>query len=92
MPIPDSQMRMVMRNDFDSWIVSHAKAEVCQGIVVRKVIEKDDCVWVEDSNGVIYQGRYLIAADGANSIVARALNLRRGKMLGAAIEVEVKGL
>jgi geranylgeranyl reductase family protein len=89
-PIQESQMRMVMRNDFDSWIVSHAKAEVCQGIVVRKVTEKDDLVSVEDSNGVVYQGRYLIAADGANSIIARSLNLRRDKLLGAAIEVEVK--
>jgi geranylgeranyl reductase family protein len=89
-PIQDNQIQMVMRDDFDSWIISHAKAELIQGNSVRTVIEKDDKVLVEDRNGAIYQSRYLIAADGANSVVARSLNLRRGKVLGAAIEVEVK--
>ena len=90
MPIHESQMRMVMRDDFDSWIVAHAQAEVCQGVIVRKVTEEADRVLVEDNNGAFYQSRYLIAADGANSITARGLNLRKGKVLGAAIEVEVK--
>ncbi len=89
-PIHESQMRMVMRDDFDAWIVSHAQAELCQGVAVRKVMEDSDGVTVEDSRGISYRGRYLIAADGASSFVARSLNLRRNKVLGAAIEAEVE--
>ncbi|MEW6569121.1 MAG: FAD-dependent monooxygenase, partial [Chloroflexota bacterium] len=36
-----------------------------------------------------YRARYVIGADGANSVVARSLGLRRGKTIAAAIEVEV---
>jgi geranylgeranyl reductase family protein len=90
MPVQEDQIRMVMRDDFDSWIVTHTQAEICQGIVVRKIIEKEDRVIVETNKGEIFQCRHLIGADGANSIVARSLNLRRGRVLGAAIEVEAQ--
>lgn len=81
-------MRMVMRDGFDAFILAHANVEVRQGVAVKKVHEKEDRVIVETGHGDRFEGRYLIASDGANSVAARSLGLRRGKILAAAIEVE----
>lgn len=88
-PLPDHLVCTVMRDRFDAHILAHARAEVRQGMAVRKVTETADRVIVETAEGDTFQGRYLIGADGANSIVAQALGLRRGKTLAAAIEAEV---
>ncbi len=88
-PMPDHSVRTVMRDRFDAHILAHARAEVCQGTAVRKVTETADRVIVETAEGDTFQGRYLVGADGANSIVAHTLGLRRGKTLAAAIEAEV---
>jgi len=87
--LPANTMRMVMRDGFDAYILTHARAEVRQGVAVKNVHEKDDRVIVETGHGDRFEGRYLVAADGANSVVARSLGLRQGKLLAAAIEVEV---
>ncbi|MCL4294309.1 MAG: geranylgeranyl reductase family protein [Anaerolineae bacterium] len=88
-PLPDQSVRTVMRDRFDAYILAHIRAEVRQGTAVRKVTETADQVIVETAEGDTFQGRYLIGADGANSVVAHALGLRRGKTLAAAIEAEV---
>lgn len=88
-PVPDHSVRTVMRDRFDAHILAHAHAEVHQGTAVRKVTETAGRVIVETTEGDTFQGRYLIGADGANSVVAHALGLRRGKALAAAIEAEV---
>ena len=82
-------MRMVMRTKFDQYLLDHTGAEVRQGMVVRRVQELADRVVVETKEGESFTARYLIGADGANSIVAKSLGLRRGKLLAAAIEAEV---
>lgn len=87
-PLPDRSMRMVMRDDFDAFILSHAQAEVRPGVLVQSVQEHADRVVVEAQNGERFEARYLVAADGVNSAVARSLGLRREKVLAAAIEVE----
>lgn len=87
-PLPAGAMRMVMRDGFDAYILAHADVEVRQGMAVKNVIEEDNCVIVETGQGERFEGRYLIAADGASSVTARSLGLRRGKVLAAAIEVE----
>ena len=87
-PLPARSMRMVMRDSFDAHILSHARVEVRSGVTVQKVEEKENQVVVETKEGGYFESRYLIAADGANSVVARSLGLRRGKVLAAAIEVE----
>ena len=87
-PLPDRPMRMVMRDDFDAHILAHTRAEVRQGCAVKSVRELDDRIVVETREGGVFQARALVAADGANSVVARALGLRRKKNLAAAIEVE----
>jgi flavin-dependent dehydrogenase len=88
-PLPHQSISLVMRDRFDAYLLAHARAEVRQGAAVRSVSERDDRVIVETTDGRRYEARYLIGADGASSIVAHSLGLRRGKTLIAAIEAEV---
>ena len=88
-PVPEHGVQTVMRDRFDAHILSHARAEVRQGVAVHKVTETGDRVLVETAEGETFAARYLIGADGANSVVARSLKLRRGKTTAAAIEAEV---
>ena len=86
-PLSHRPLRMVMRADFDAHILSHARAEVQQEARVRRVEESDGRVSVETERGR-YKCRYLIGADGANSVVARELGLRPSRLMAAAIEAE----
>ena len=87
-PVESSSLHMVMRDEFDAYLLSHARAEIREGAAVRAVKETVETVTVETVAGERIEGDYLIAADGANSIVARALNLRRIKIMAGAIEME----
>lgn len=78
-----------MRDRFDDHLLQHVKAEICEASPVQKVEERADRVVIETSTGSRVEGRYLIASDGANSIIAGTLGLRRNKLLAAAIEAEV---
>ncbi|MDP2776031.1 MAG: FAD-dependent oxidoreductase, partial [Anaerolineales bacterium] len=69
-PLHDQSVRMVMRDDFDAYLLKHAQAEIRQGVAVRAVEERADGVIVETAEGERIEGGYLIAADGANSVVA----------------------
>lgn len=87
-PLPDRRMAMVMRDQFDQFILSQAKVEVETGAGVQRVSEDADCVIVETKGGRKYKSRFLIGSDGANSVVAKSVGLRRKKVLAAAIEAE----
>jgi len=87
-PVPQSPMRLVMRDRFDAFILSHASAEVCTDAIVTRVQESGTGVKVETADGRVFEARYLIGADGANSAVARELGFRRGRTLLGAIEAE----
>lgn len=87
-PLHEQSVRMVMRDDFDAYLLGHAQAEIRQGVTVRTVEEKTGIVIVETTEGERIEGSYLIAADGANSIVARSVGLRNKKLMAGAIEVE----
>lgn len=89
-PIQEGVVGMVMRDQFDSHILAHAKAEVRQGIAVQSVQETAESVIVQTRDGQRFEGRYLIGADGANSITAHSLGLRQRRRLAAAIEVEAQ--
>lgn len=89
-PAPEHEVRTVMRDKFDAHILAHAKADARTGVAVREVTETNDRVIVETSDGITYESRYLIGADGAKSVVARDLGLRRGRTMAAAIEAEVR--
>ncbi len=86
--LPDRPVVMVMRDRFDYHILRHARAEVRDGSPVVALEQDEDGVRVETASGETFGARYLIGADGANSRVARLVGLRRGKRMGAAIEVE----
>lgn len=87
-PLPEQSVRMVMRDQFDTYLLKHAQAEVREGSAVRAVQEDSDSVTIETVQGEQITGRFLIAADGANSIVSRSVGLRSRRLLAAAIEVE----
>ena len=87
-PLHEQSVRMVMRDDFDDYLLKHAQAEIRQGVAVSAVEESADGVIVETAEGERIEGSYLVAADGANSVVARSVGLRRKKVMAGAIEVE----
>jgi geranylgeranyl reductase family protein len=89
-PVRPGQIAMVMRSELDRHILSQARVEVQQGDAVKHIEEKEDEVLVTTSSGKTYHTRYLIGADGANSIVAHEIGLRSQKELAAAIEVEIQ--
>jgi len=86
--LPGRPVAMVMRDRFDFHILRHARAEVRDGSPVVALRQDREGVEVETASGETFRGRYLIGADGANSRVARLVGLRRGKRMGAALEVE----
>lgn len=88
---PDPIAYMVMRDRFDAYLVQKAREA---GTMVREservlaVREDTDGVEVETEHDR-YRARLLVGADGANSLVARALfPERRGRVAGA-LEGEV---
>jgi geranylgeranyl reductase family protein len=87
-PVGDSSLRMVMRGEFDAFLLGHAQAEIWQGTPAKAVKETHQAVTVETLKGERIESEYLVAADGANSILAHALGLRRQKIMAGAIEVE----
>jgi geranylgeranyl reductase family protein len=89
-PLPAQPVAMVMRDRFDAFVLSQARAEVRDSTAVIGVVEERDRVRVGTGDGQELAARYLLGADGANSVVARALGLRQRKVLGAAIEAEVQ--
>ncbi|MEJ2598506.1 MAG: geranylgeranyl reductase family protein [Anaerolineales bacterium] len=89
-PVRPGEMGMVMRADLDRHILSHARVSLQQGDPVKRVEENTDEVLVTSRQGKTYRTRYLIGADGANSVVAHETGLRQEKELAAAIEVEVQ--
>jgi geranylgeranyl reductase family protein len=88
MRLPGQPMVMVMRREFDAFLLAHSRAEVLQGTAVTGVIEGENHVRVQVGDRTI-TACYLIGADGATSTVARNLGLRRRKLLGATLEAEV---
>jgi len=79
---------MVMRDRFDAALLAEAQAEVHTGEGVTAVEDGPQGVAVRTGRGR-YQADYVVGADGAFSLVARAVGLRRGHAAGAALEAEV---
>jgi geranylgeranyl reductase family protein len=85
---------LVMRDRFDQFLINKALekgATVLEGEKVTRVEEQGDCVEVELGKGKRFHCRYLIGADGPESIVARSLPLppQRNDGNGIAIQSEI---
>lgn len=83
---------MVMRADFDALLASKAGdagAELLDGCRVDGAEFCDDGVVLQTSRGTI-RASFVIAADGANSIMARLAGWMRLDRLAPAIECELK--
>ncbi|MGB6168010.1 MAG: geranylgeranyl reductase family protein, partial [Geitlerinemataceae cyanobacterium] len=83
-------MWMVRRDVFDRFLVEQAQkqgAELRDKTAVTGIEFKNDS-WQVNTSGEPVVGRYLIAADGADSSVARALGFKAPKTrMAAALEV-----
>jgi geranylgeranyl reductase family protein len=88
--VAPNALTMVMRDRFDHYILQQAQAEIQEGVEVASVSQDADKVEVITKKGDTFHARYLIAADGANSPVARSVGLREGKALGVALELETE--
>jgi geranylgeranyl reductase family protein len=84
---------MVHRESFDETHLELTQArrtvEVSQGTTVRSVTEDDGGVTVDTDRGVL-RARVLVGADGATSVVSRALPGHDRREMGFAYEGEVR--
>jgi geranylgeranyl reductase family protein len=84
---------MVMRDRFDHLLVKRAQevgAEVLEGSPVRKVEVGDQGVAAVTREGRCIRAKVMVGADGASSVVARALGLMQGVPVGVGLENEVR--
>jgi geranylgeranyl reductase family protein len=83
---------LVMRDRFDQFLINKALekgATILEGEKVTRVEEKEDGVEVELGKGRRFFCRYVIGADGPESIVAKSLPLPPQRNDGIAIESEI---
>lgn len=88
-PLPGHPVAMVMRDRFDSLLLSEAPVVIHDGEGVVAVEEERTHITVRTTAGHSYSADYCIGADGAFSLVARCVGLRRGHLMGSALEAEV---
>lgn len=98
--LPDSDRRlsiwMMQRSVFDNALAERAAragAELRDGLVARSVEVEGDRVRVaaramKSGAEFVATARYVIGADGANGITAKAANLRQSRSIAIAMEVE----
>jgi flavin-dependent dehydrogenase len=86
--LPDQPVVMVLRSEFDAYLLAQSGAEVVDRAAVSGVTESDDHVQVEVGEHKL-TARYLVGADGAASQVARWLGLRRKRQLSGTVEAEI---
>jgi geranylgeranyl reductase family protein len=87
-PLPGRPIAMVMRSEFDSFLLAHSGAEVLAGRAATSLTESIDTVQVQVDQHLL-TARYVVGADGAASMVAYCLNLRRNRRLGGTLEAEI---
>ncbi len=88
--VPDGSLVMVMRDSFDYFILGRTKAEVVQGVEVQGVIAGNAGYEVKTRDGKSFSSRYVLGADGPNSIVAKSMGMGRNRQMGIALEVEAE--
>ncbi|MCF8108345.1 MAG: geranylgeranyl reductase family protein [Desulfohalobiaceae bacterium] len=88
MEVPDGTLSMVMRDAFDLFLVEHSGAEVLEQKRVTRLAQTGNGVRVHTADGKTYTSHYVIGGDGPHSRVAAAMDLRRHRRNGLALEVE----
>ncbi|MER3446772.1 MAG: hypothetical protein C4291_07985 [Candidatus Dadabacteria bacterium] len=81
---------MVMRDRFDYFLVQKSicnDARILDGTKVNSIEEFPDYVIVRTEKGD-FKSKVVVGADGANSLVARSVGLRKKPRLGVALEGE----
>jgi len=82
---------MVMRDRFDHFLAQQARqagAEVHEGVRVLDAADSAEGVRVTTDGGM-HEAQYLVGADGANGIVARAVGLAPRRRVAVCVEAEV---
>lgn len=83
---------MTQRLRLDQFLLAQAReqgAQVREAVNIRKIDEKNGTTVLEDAAGTLYHSQIVIGADGANSIVARNLQLSDGIQREIALESEI---
>ncbi len=86
--LPDQPVVMVMRDQFDAFLLARSGAEVIDGVAITGAGEDGNGVQVRAGDRKL-SARYLVGADGASSRVARCMGLRRARQWGSSLEAEV---
>ncbi len=87
---------MIMRDEFDHLLLQKAEeagAEIKENCRVSKVSEKQNKLTVATKTGEEYSGKFVIGADGINSVVAKSLDFYNGwpgNTAAVAIELEAE--
>lgn len=86
---------LVDRSEFDAFLVNTAlvrgggRVQLRESAKVESIVEAADRVHVATSDGATFTGKYLIAADGAGSKVARAVGLLTSREFARSMEAEL---
>lgn len=81
----------VMRNELDFMLASYAVkcgVTLLTDETVKHVVEMEDLVKIETENETYY-GKYVVGADGVNSLVAKQSGLMKNKKKAIALELEL---
>lgn len=90
--LPEPCLYMVMRDKFDYLLTRRAVTagvELIDNCPVKEVTRSDDGIKVI-AEDYTFRGQILVGADGVNSVVARAANLKAKMHPAAAIESEIE--
>lgn len=68
-------IRIIRRDEFDRWLAEKARSrgiEIREGITVRNVQPREDCVLVETNIGTL-RAQIVVGADGSNGVTRRCI-------------------
>lgn len=88
----DYAFYVIRRHEFDAWLAAKARERglaLQEETPVNAVRADGDSVWVETNRG-IYRARAVVGADGANSIVRRAVQPESPRNVARLLEVLVE--